>query len=326
MALEHGGFKTHGQDKRLGVIVGTAMAEGLETEGLWEASQNSDKPEHETLNDGLGLRFPRINDTVASALGLKGPSHLLATTCAAGNHAISWASDLIKAGEAQTMLAVGADTIGYVDLLGFSRLLLQAPDCCRPFDLHRKGTILSEGAGAILLEPLTQAKRRGAEILAEVAGCGLSCDAAGPFASKVTDNHSLRIAAKRAFEEARCSPDEIEYISAHGSGTKLNDLKETNFIKEILGDHAYKVPTSSIKSMMGHAQGAASTLEAIASVLSFKHGVLYPTTNYETPDPLCDLDYVPNEARDSHVDTIMSSAFGIGGNNAIVIFKKWKGS
>lgn len=317
MALEDAGLD--GQTEKTGVVLGTAMAEALQMEKVWESHQKNQNKSRVIFSE------QDIRGAVVAAFDLQGPSHLVSTTCAAGNHAIAWAADLLKTGAADAMLAMGADTISYVDLLGFSRLLLQAPECCQPFDLHRKGTILSEGAGALVLEPLTLAKRRGVEVLAEVGGYGLSCDAAGPFDSKVYDIRSLEIAAQRAFKEAHCRPDEIQYVSAHGSGTRLNDAKETYFTKKILGERVYKVPISSIKSMLGHAQGAASSLEAIACVLSFKYNIIYPTINYQTPDPQCDLDYVSNQARECSVNTIMSNAFGVGGNNAIVIFKRWLG-
>jgi 3-oxoacyl-[acyl-carrier-protein] synthase II len=223
------------------------------------------------------------------------------------------------------MLAVGVDTIGHVDLLGFNCLLLQAPDALRPFDLHRKGTILSEGAGALLLEPLEEARRRGADVLAEVAGCGLSCDADASFQTPVSDVRSLLVAGRAALDDAAMNAEQIDYVSAHGSGTKLNDARETCFVKALLGPRAMRVTMSSIKSMLGHAQGAAASFEAIASVLSLQHAVLYPTTNYETPDPQCDIDCVANEARDCPVNVIMSNAFGFGGNNSVVLFKKWRG-
>lgn len=324
MALEQAGFEKDAHPGSLGVVVGTAMGEAMEIERTFEAYSVVKGSGLDTETSGPLLPCPNVHDGIAIIFGLEGPCHLVSTTCAAGNHAIAWASDLLKLGHAEAMLAVGADTIGYVDLLGFTRLLLQAPDCCQPFDLYRKGTILSEGAGAILLEPLALAKRRGAPILAEVAGYGLSSDAAGAFASKATDVRSLKIAAERALKQARCRPEDIHYISAHGTGTRLNDAKETHFMKVLLGEHAYRVPVSSIKSMLGHCQGAAPTLEAIACVLSFKHNLLYPTINYQTPDPECDLDYVPNQAREWHGDTIMSNSFGMGGNNAIIILKQWK--
>ncbi|MEE8043416.1 MAG: beta-ACP synthase, partial [Pseudomonadales bacterium] len=144
-----------------------------------------------------------------------------------------------------------------------------------------------------------------------------------PFAGTVSDVRSLQIAAEGAFREAQCAPQDIDYVSAHGSGTRLNDAKETHFLKILLGDHARKVPVSGIKSMLGHAQGAASSLEAIACVLSLQHDVLYPTMNLTTPDPECDLDYIPDEARHCRVQTVLSNAFGLGGTNALVIFRRW---
>jgi 3-oxoacyl-[acyl-carrier-protein] synthase II len=223
------------------------------------------------------------------------------------------------------MVAVGADTIGFVDILGFCRLLLQAPERCQPFDLHRNGTLLAEGGAALAMETLSSARRRGAKILAEVAGYGLSCDAAGPFASRIEDIRGMRVAFERAVRSARISPGSIDHVSAHGTGTRLNDHKETLFLKEVLGPHAYEIPINSIKSMLGHAQGAAALFQAIASVLTLERGLIYPTTNYETPDPVCDLDVVPNEARQQHVNTILSNSFGVGGNNALVIFRRWQG-
>ncbi len=308
---------------RCGIVVGTAMGEALEREAVWEERQAAAGGA-----DDAHARYDTrgIHRKIAAALGLDGPGHLVASTCASGNHAIDWACDLLGAGEADAMLAVGVDTIGHVDLLGFSRLLLQAPDACRPFDLHRKGTILSEGAGALLLEPLPLAAKRSANILAEVAGCGLSCDAGGAFKSSVSDVRTLGLAAESALHEARISPQEIDFISAHGSGTRLNDARETQFARSLLGPHADRVPMSSIKSMLGHGQGAAAAFEAIACVLSLQHGVLYPTINFETPDPQCDMDCVPNTAREARVDVIMSNAFGVGGNNSIIVLKRWKGA
>ena len=307
---------------RCGVIVGTAMGDALELEATLELEASS-----ETVASRRDLCGQyRVHTKISASLGLDGLSHLIATTCAAGNHAIDWACEILRAGNADAMLAVGADTIGHVDLLGFSRLLLQAPDAIRPFDLHRKGTILSEGAGALLLEPIELAQKRGAPILAEVAGCGQSCDASGAFQSKATDVRALLIAGEAALHQAELPADEIDYISAHGSGTRLNDSRETNFAKALLGDRAHQVPMSSIKSMLGHAQGAAASLEAIACVLSFEHDTLYPTINFETADPQCDMDCIPNRAREARVDVIMSNAFGIGGNNCVVLLKRWKGS
>jgi 3-oxoacyl-[acyl-carrier-protein] synthase II len=302
--------------ERIGVVAATALG---------------DAPEFETCSDtGVNgnasvdwMRIGSMADRVARAVGVEGPVQLVMTTCAAGNHAISWSASLLTAGAADAMLAVASDALGYVDLLGFCRLLLQAPERCQPFDLYRKGTVLAEGAAAVVLETLSTAESRGATVLAEILGSGESCDAAGPFASNLNDMRGMQLAFERAIRAAEISADEIDHVSAHGSGTKLNDRKETAFLKTVLGARAYKVPTSAIKSMLGHAQGAASMFEAIASILSLQHDCLYPTINYETPDPFCDLDYVPNCAREHRVRTIMSNAFGVGGNNSIVIFRRW---
>ncbi len=314
LAACHSALRQAGLDpvRGCGLIVGTAMGEALELEQSWDARNG----------EGSAFDRHRVHEKVAAALDLGGPTHLLATTCASGNHAIDWACDLLRSSSAEAVLAVGVDTISHVDILGFSRLLLQAPDCCRPFDLHRKGTILAEGAGALVLEPLGRADERGAPILAVVAGCGASCDAAGAFDSKVSDVRSLIVAAEAALADAGIAPERIDCVSAHGSGTRLNDSRETRFVKELLGDRWPEVPMSSIKSMLGHAQGAAASFEAIASVLSLQRDVLYPTIHYETPDPQCDMDCVPNAARRQRSDVIMSNAFGVGGNNSIVLFER----
>lgn len=308
--------------ERVGAIVGTAMGDADEFETSWQEFHNNIGRNGSSRQ---WMRLGNLSERVAEIFDLEGPNHLVATTCSAGNHAIAWSAELLRSRAADAMLAVAADTIGFVDMLGFSRLLLQAPERCQPFDLHRKGTILSEGGAAMVLETLAAAKRRGANILAEVAGCGLSCDAAGPFASNLQNTRGMRVAAERAFRSAQMSPDQIDHVSAHGSATRLNDHKETLFLKEVLGRRAYKVLINSIKSMLGHTQGAASMMEAIACVLTLNRGLVYPTINYETPDPACDLDYVPNQAREQRVDAILSDSFGVGGNNALVIFRRWQG-
>ncbi len=310
-ALGHAGLAG---TERCGLVLGSAMGEGLELEQAVRAAEAGEP--HRPPGP------PRLHQTVAESLGLGGPRHLVSTTCASGNHAADWARQLLRTDEADAMLAVGADTVGWVDLLGFSRLLLQAPDLCRPFDKHRKGTILSEGAGAVLVERLPSARARGATVLAELAGCGLSCDAGGAFKSRREDLGALLHAARAALDEAGLAPASVDHISAHGSGTKLNDARETLFARALLGERAPEVPISGLKSMLGHGQGAAASLELVAAVLSLQHDTLYPTVHLETPDPACDLDYVPNEARSRRVDTILSNAFGVGGNNAIVVLRR----
>jgi len=323
LALDNAGIELPiRRPDRAGLVVGTAMGDATEFEADWQAFRQH------RVNGRPGpgwMLLGNLAERVSDTFGLQGPSHLVATTCAAGNHAIAWSAELLNSGAADVMLAVGADTIGYVDTLGFTRLLLQAPERCQPFDRRRKGTILSEGAAAVVLEKVSAAKRRGADILAEIIGYGMSCDAAGPFASTVKDTRGMQVAFKRALRRAQISPEEIDHVSAHGSGTRLNDHKETVFLKEVLGEHAYEVPVSAIKAVLGHAQGAASLFEAVACVLTLNRGLIFPTMNYETPDPNCDLDYVPNQAREKRVDTILSNAFGVGGNNALVLFHRWNG-
>ncbi len=324
-ALHRSGYDVDpAEADRFGAVIGTAMGDVTEFEEDWQEYRRSGA----SAPDGRSrqwMRLGNMGDRISEVLGLDGPNHTLAAACAAGNHAIAMSADLLKNGSANAMLAVGADVISFVDMLGFNRLMLQAPERCQPFDLNRKGTIVAEGSAALVLERLEDATRRGARILAELTGYGISCDAGGAFASSLKDTRGMRMAFKRAVRSAQMSPQETDHVNMHGTGTKLNDKKETRFLKEVLGDHAYQVPINSIKSMIGHTQGAAPLLEAVACVLTLEHDVIYPTTNYETPDPACDLDCVTNQPREIRVNTIVSNSFGIGGNNAIVIFKRWKG-
>jgi 3-oxoacyl-[acyl-carrier-protein] synthase II len=323
LALEHAELNPGQHPDRIGTVVGTTLGDALEFEEHWDSYRQTKKPKngrpyHEWM------RLGSLKDRIVEIFGIAGPSHLVTTNCAAGNHAIGWSWELLKSGDVDAMLAVAADTIGFVDVLGFCRLLLQAPERCQPFDLHRKGTILSEGSGALVLETLSSARRRGANILGEVMGHGESSDAGGAFASNIQDTRGMHVAFRHALRSAAISADQIDHVSAHGSGTRLNDAKETIFLKQIFGPRAYKIPVNSIKSMVGHAQGAAPMLEAVASVLTLNRHCIYPTVNYETPDPACDLDYVANYPREQQVNTILSNSFGIGGNNALVIFRRWE--
>jgi 3-oxoacyl-(acyl-carrier-protein) synthase len=293
-------------------------------EGAMPAGASDDAQQQPAAAPDFAFAAPALHHFAAEQLQLTGPCQLVASTCASGNHALAWARDLLRVGAASAMLAVGADTIGHVVLQGFCRLLLQAPACIQPFDKHRKGTILAEGAGALLLERLSAARARGARIWAELAGCGLSCDEGGAFKGSVRDVDTLLRAGRAALRDAALAPEQIDYVSAHGSGTKLNDARETHFLHQLLGPHAASTPIGSLKSMLGHAQGAAASLEAIASVLSLHHDMLYPTINYRTPDPRCDLDCVPNHARRRRINTVLSNAFGLGGNNALVVLRRWE--
>ncbi len=261
--------------------------------------------------------------------GAKGPNSATATACSAGAHAIGDSFRLIERGDADAMICGGAESaITPMSVAGFAsmRALSTRNDdpkhASRPFDLERDGFVIGEGAGLLILEELEFAKARGANILAEIVGYGMSGDAFHVTMPDETGSGAIRV-MQRAIKDAGISPEQIGYINAHGTSTPYNDKFETLAIKKVLGDHAYKTPVSSTKSMTGHALGAAGGLEAVFSVLAIKEKMLPPTINYEFPDPDCDLDYVPNQARAADVEYVLSNNFGFGGTNACLIFKRY---
>ncbi len=256
---------------------------------------------------------------VASELGFHGPNLVIPTACAAGNYAIAHALDTLRFDEADVMLAGGSDAFSRITYTGFARLNAIAPERVQPFDKNRKGMIPGEGAGVLVLERLASALARGARIYAEVAGYGLTCDAHHMTAPQ---GDGAARAMQIAMADASVAPSEVGYISAHGTGTAINDKVETAAVKQAFGEVAYRVPVSSIKSMLGHTMGAASAIEAAACALAVRDDRLPPTINFETPDPDCDLDYVPNAARSQTVNVAMNNAYAFGGNNASVIFRK----
>jgi 3-oxoacyl-[acyl-carrier-protein] synthase II len=256
---------------------------------------------------------------VASELGFHGPNLVIPTACAAGNYAIAYALDTLRFDEVEVMLAGGSDAFSRITYTGFARLNAIAPERVQPFDRNRKGMIPGEGAAVLVLERLTRAQARGARIYAEVAGYGLTCDAHHMTAPQ---GDGAARAMQIAMADAAVAPHEVGYISAHGTGTAINDKVETAAVKQAFGEVAYRVPVSSIKSMLGHTMGAASAIEAAACALAVRDDRLPPTINFETPDPDCDLDYVPNIARAQTVTVAMNNAYAFGGNNASVIFRK----
>jgi 3-oxoacyl-[acyl-carrier-protein] synthase II len=291
----------------------------------------------ERLNDGLlggdgeaaGRRFlaaypcHTIAGHVAAELELGGVNAVLPAACAAGNYALAHAYDALRAGTADVMLAGGADSFSRITYTGFARLGAIAPDRCRPFDRRRDGMIPGEGAAVLVLERATEATRRGARVFAEVAGYGISCDA-----FHMTGMHPDGLGAARAMERALadggCRPEDVSYVSAHGTGTPMNDRVETAAIKRVFGAAAYRIPVSSVKSMLGHAMGAASALEAAVCALAAFTDRVPPTIHLEEPDPECDLDYVPNRARDCRVRVALNNAYGFGGNNSSLLLRKWE--
>jgi beta-ketoacyl-acyl-carrier-protein synthase II len=259
----------------------------------------------------------------------KGPIGTPINACAAGTQGIVEASEYIRRGHAQVMICGGVEgSIHRYGIAGFSamRALSTRNDeperASRPFDQGRDGFILSEGAGLVVLESLDHARARGARIYAEVLGGASSADAYHVAAPDPCGSGAVR-AMKRALRDASVDISEVDYINAHGTSTPLNDATETLAIKTVFGEQAYNVPISSTKSMIGHSMGAAGGLEAIACVKTIETGMIHPTVNYETPDPACDLDYVPNTARHAEVNIVLSNSFGLGGNNACLVLAKY---
>ncbi|MBI5115961.1 beta-ketoacyl-ACP synthase II [Candidatus Poribacteria bacterium] len=268
---------------------------------------------------------------VAMNFGLKGPNAAVSTACATGSHAIGDAYRIIERDEADLMLAGGSEAcltpVGFAGFCAMRALTTSRNDqperASRPFDRTRDGFVMGEGAGIVLLEELEHARARGASILGEIVGYGMSADAYHITAPSPDGDGAAR-SMRAALRSARVSPDVVDYINAHGTSTHLNDKLETEAVKTVFGEHARKLCISSTKSHMGHLLGAAGGVEAVATLLSIKNGVVPPTINYEEPDPECDLDYVPNLAREMKVDYAMSNSFGFGGTNATLIFKKFE--
>jgi 3-oxoacyl-[acyl-carrier-protein] synthase II len=266
---------------------------------------------------------------VSMRFGAKGPNSAVITACATGNHAIGDAYRIIQRGDADVMIAGGAEAIivpltiaGFCAMKAMSTRNEEPARASRPFDRDRDGFVCGEGGGILVLEALEHARRRDARIYAEVIGYGMTGDAHHMTAPDPEGDGAARAMAG-ALADAGLPPTAVGYINAHGTSTPYNDRFETLAIKRVFGDHARRLPVSSTKSMTGHLLGAAGGVEAIATVLALHHGVLPPTINYETPDPDCDLDYVPNHARKQDVEVALSNAFGFGGTNATLTFRKY---
>jgi 3-oxoacyl-[acyl-carrier-protein] synthase II len=268
---------------------------------------------------------------VAIQLGIKGPVNSGVSACASGLTSLGDAARRLAWGDADVMLAGGAESVVTpLAIAGFSRLgaLSKKNDtpekACAPFDAERDGTVIGEGAAVLVLETLDHALERNAPILAEVLGYGLTCDAYHTAAPDPSGDGAARAMAN-ALREAGISPDGVDYICAHGTGTELNDTSETLAIKTALGERAYEVPVSSNKGAVGHMIGAAGAISTVAGVQAILTGLVPPTINYQTPDPECDLDYVPNVARETTVNTVMINSFGLGGQNACLVLRRWDG-
>jgi 3-oxoacyl-[acyl-carrier-protein] synthase II len=257
-------------------------------------------------------------------LDAHGPCMMIPTACAAGNYAIGYGFDLLRTGRADVVVAGGADAFSRITYMGFARLGAIAPERCQPFDKNRKGMVPGEGAAILVLESIDAAIARGATVYAEVLGYGVSCDSHHMTAAHPQGDGAIR-AMEGAMREAGVGIEDIDYISAHGTGTPTNDRVETIAARTLFAGRAMSVPMSSIKSMMGHTMGAASAIEASACSLALQTGWIPPTINYETPDPECDLDYVPNQARKTDPRVILNNAYAFGGNNASLCLRRYEG-
>ncbi len=256
---------------------------------------------------------------IGRELKILGPNYVLSTACSAGNYAIGFGYDLIRLGKAKIIIACASDAFSRISFTGFNQFKAVAPEKCQPFDKNRKGMMVAEGAGVLILEELEHARNRGARIYSEIIGYGLSCDARHMTTPSV---EGIVECMRNALKEAGIGPEDVDYISAHGTGTIANDRTECAAIKEVFGPRYREIPISSIKSMLGHTMGAASAIEAIACALAIAHDIIPPTINYETLDPECDIDCVPNEARRYTVNIAMNNSYAFGGNNASLLMKK----
>lgn len=328
-AIENSRLLENGVNRdRIGMVIGSCIG-GLDTtlsqyDVLRERGPNRINP------FAIPMMLP---DTAAARIAidynLRGPNMAVVTACATGTNSLGEAFELITRGDAEAMLAGGTEAattpliIAGFNVMGVLSLNNDNPaGACRPFDLHRNGFAMGEGSVVMVLEELEHAKKRGATILAEFIGYGASVDAYH-MASPPEDGSGAALAMRRAIERAGIDVKEIDYINAHGSATELNDRTETRVIKDVLGEHAYDMVVSSSKSMTGHMFGAAGAIEGLVCVKAITDGIIPPTINYETPDPECDLDYAPNEARQADVSVAVSNSFGLGGHNATIILKKY---
>jgi len=302
-----------------GVCIGTTMGSVQTSEIINELMVLHEKTD---FSKELLCQVPTHStpSAVAKELKASGPHMMFSTACAAGNYAIGYGFDLIRLGRAESVIAGGSEPLSKVAYTGFNQFSAVAPEKCQPFDKNRKGMMVAEGAGLLVLESIENALRRNVPIYAEILGYGLSCDA---FHMTTSSVEGIASCMRKAMKEADIKVEDVDYISAHGTGTVSNDKNECAAIREVFGSRYQEIPVSSIKSMLGHTMGAASALEAITCALVIKNDTMPPTINYETPDPECDIDCVPNEARKMTVDVALNNSYAFGGNNACLVLKKY---
>lgn len=314
--------------ERIGVVIGTGLG-GLPTLEHYHKVLLEKGPSRISPFFIPMLIANEASGHVAMKYGLKGPNLCIVTACATGSHSIGEAFRIIQYGDADVMIAGGTEanltplTIGGFNAMKALSTRNDPPEkASRPFDRDRDGFVVGEGAGVVVLEEISHAKKRGARIYAELIGYGYNSDAYH-ITAPCPDGEGFIKCMQMAISDARIDPRDVDYINAHGTSTELNDAIETFAIKKVFGEYAYRIPVSSTKSMIGHLLGAAGAVEAIFTILSIRDNVCPPTINYENPDPKCDLDYVPNVAREKRIDVAMTNSFGFGGTNSVLIFRRF---
>ena len=306
--------------KSLGIIIGTTMGESPSIELIdrfW-----TEKGEDDVYTSNVS-NFPvnNLSNNVGYFFGLGSNNYVVPTACAAGNYSIGYAYDLIRTGKRSIILAGGGDPLSRLAFTGFQRLFAMAPEKCQPFDKNRKGMMVGEGAAMLVIESLESAQERKANIYVEILGYGLSCDA---FNMTIPSEKGIVKVIEKALKNSGIKKEDVDYISAHGTGTGPNDKAETAAIKKVFGDLVKNLSLSSIKSMLGHTMGTASALEAIACSLAIRDSIMPPTINYDTPDSECDIDCVSNVARKKEVNVALNDSFAFGGNNACLVLRKYE--
>lgn len=330
IAVEGSGLDMASEDaERVGVVVGTGLG-GLPTLEKYHSVLLERGPSRISPFFIPMLIANEAPGNIAIHYGIKGPNLSIVTACATGAHSIGDACRVIQYGDADVMVAGGTEanltplTVGGFNALKALSTKNDAPEkASRPFDKDRDGFVIAEGAGILVLEELEHARKRNARIYAEIVGYGYNGDAYHITAPSPDGDGSIRC-MRLALKDAGITPDDVDYINAHGTSTDLNDASETIAIKKVFGEKAYRLPVSSTKSMTGHLLGAAGAVEAIFSILAIRDQVCPPTINYENPDPECDLDYVPNSARKQRIRVAMSNSFGFGGTNAVLAFREYE--
>jgi 3-oxoacyl-[acyl-carrier-protein] synthase II len=330
MAMEESGLKIHDSNRhRVGCVTGSGLG-GLALLEHYHKILLEKGPERVSPFFIPGMIANMAPGQIAIEFGAKGPNISIETACAASSHAVGESFRLIREGRVDAMITGGSEAVvtplalgGFCSMRALSTRNEEPEKASRPFELNRDGFVMGEGAGILVLEEMNHAIQRGAAILAEVAGYGLSGDAYHMTAPEPNGGGAV-LCMSEAIRDAGLKPEDIDYINAHGTSTKLNDESEVRAIKTVFGEHARKIAVSSTKSMTGHLLGGAGGIEAIYTVLAIREGMIPPTINYETPDPACDLDFVPNTARKAAVKAAMSNSFGFGGTNASLVFRTFQ--